>query len=99
MTGEPRQRADQAVVRIVAFGALAHALDDTPAKLGILGTHRMTGGAAHRGPRLAGRDKRFPGGRRSGLGLGGQTLILLAVLQFPPHPPSLSLALAPDPVT
>src|SRR5215470_7322694 len=56
MTGEPRQRADQAVVRIVALGALAHALDDAPAKLGVLGTHRLTGGAAHRGPRLAGRD-------------------------------------------
>src|SRR6266849_7172099 len=82
MASEPRQRADQVVVGIVAFGALAHALYDAPAELGILATHRLTGGAAHRGPSLAGGDKRFPGRRRSDLSLGGENLNLVPVLQF-----------------
>src|SRR5229473_2339622 len=79
-----------------AFGAPAHALHDAPAELGILGTHRLTGGAAHRGPRLAGSDKRFPGGRRSDLGLGGENLDLVPVLQFGRQRRYLAVDLATD---
>src|SRR3984893_17797120 len=96
MTGKARQRAEQVVVRIVTLGTLAHTLDDTPAKLGVLDAHRLAGGPAHGGPRLAGGNQRFPCGWRSGLGLGGENLDFIAVLQFGRQRCDLAVDLAAD---
>src|SRR5262250_3230592 len=96
MTGEPRQRADQVVIRILALVTLAHALDDTPAKLGVLGAHRLPGSPAHGRPRFPGGHKRFPCRRWSNLGPGSENLDFVAVLQFGRQRRDLAIDLAAD---
>ena len=96
MPGKPRQRPGQIIVGILMFAALAQALDDAAAEFGVLGAHRVAGGAPHRGPRLAGGDEGFPGGRRRRLGLGGDDLDFVAVLQFGGERRDLAVDLAAD---
>ena len=93
---QPRQRAFELLVGIFDLGALAQALDDAAAERRILAAHRVAGGAADGGARLAGHDDRFPGRRRRGLRLRGQDLHLVAVLQRRGQRPELAVDLGAD---
>ena len=76
-------------------GAREGAFQDAGAEAGILLAHRLAGGAADGGARLAGDDDRFPGSRRR-LGLGADDFDLVAVLEFGDHRHDLAVDLAAD---
>ena len=93
---QPRQRALQLVVGIFDLGAREQPLHDAAAEAGILIAHRGAGRAPDRRPRLAGDRERFPRRRRRRLGLRGQHLDLVAVLQFGRQRRELAVDLAAD---